>query len=161
MYIRFLAYKTRHRPLFGYTAPSHTPWRDTRFDTHTRMHAVLRVTLAAVIMGWCASLLIDFFDRYAEHRHRYDQYALLAASQLCRDSAERVATSEVNNCATAQRHAEGEALSPLAAAGLETLADLAVCGRQGGRCEPVFGAIAQSSTVVVALTTALGCTAAW
>lgn len=125
------------------------------------MNKILRLVVVAILVGWGASMLADFIERYAEHSHRHNQYILLAASHLCADSAQRVATSDVNNCAAAQRYATGEVLAPAASAALEAMSDLAICGRNGVRCQQVLYAMSQSSFLVVFVATVMGCAAVW
>jgi hypothetical protein len=115
---------------------------------------ILRVLLVLVVMGWTATTLLDFLDKYATHRREHTQHSVLAESPLCTQSGLRLATTDVNNCDRAERYAKGEMLSPTGAAFLEIVSDFAICGRGGARCERVATVFVASSfpvavTVVV------------
>jgi hypothetical protein len=122
-------------------------------------HTVILICLSAILLGWTSSIVSNFHRSYSEELHRHEQYKLLAKSITCTSHTIRMATIDVNNCAMADRYISGEILSPFVAASLEVLADFAICGRNGSRCQHILDVISQSSLCTSFLTTLLAASA--
>ena len=118
-------------------------------------------------LGTMAHLLTSYHARWLQHSEQLAQYQALAASQVCMDAQLRVQSSEVNNCAIAERATRAGALAPSVLALLETLQELSLCSSEQSahglqnRCDLVLKALVDSSVKVLCLAVILLLGLAW
>lgn len=130
----------------------------TRGSSRSR-RSFLTYVCAAATVAFVASLMSEYHIRLVAANEIADEYASLAASDLCSNAAERVASASVNGCAAAF-HAE-MALSPRVIALLQTLQAFSVCGIEGARCMEAMHRIgALSGTLLMLLVVLVAVTAA-
>lgn len=130
---------------------------------------VVRYCMLLTTVGTTAHLLITYHSRWVHHSEQRLQYEALAASPLCLDPSLRLQSSEVNNCATAERAVNGGTLSPAVLALLQTLQELSLCsgetephsGVSKNRCDLVVKALIDSSMKVLILAVLLVVAMLW
>lgn len=103
----------------------------------------------AGVVAFIASLMLEYHRRLVAAEEISSEYAALAASDLCSDSSQRVASASVNGCAAAF-HAK-QALSPPVVALLQTLQTFSLCGIEGVRCVDAMHRINEMSGTLLAL----------
>lgn len=123
-------------------------------------NVVWQLVLWALVLtsiGTFAHLLSSYHSRWLKHTEQLAQYQALANSPLCLDAVARVQTSDVNNCARAERATGSRALTPALLALLETLQQLSLCASEDSnhtvqnRCDLVLRALIDSSAKVLLL----------
>lgn len=133
------------------------------------LNEMLRWCVLLTSVGTTAHLLITYHSRWVQHSEQRAQYVALAASPLCTDPSIRMQSSEVNNCAVAERAVNGGTLSPAVLALLQTLEELSLCsgevdphsGLSKNRCDLVVKALVDSSLKVLILAVLLVIALLW
>ena len=129
----------------------------------------IRWCLLLTTIGTVAHLLITYHSRWVRHSEQRLQYEALAASPLCQNPDLRLQSSDVNNCAAAERAVNGGTLSPSVLALLQTLQELSLCsgdtdtasGETRNRCDLVVKALIDSSAKVLVLAVLLVVALLW
>lgn len=107
---------------------------------------VAGAVFGSLVVTWVASAVTHFHAAYVRLEETRSQYLALAASPLCTDSRQRLASIDVNRCTEALRHTESRTLSPFTLAFLETLQYASLCGpSEEHRCDRLVQNILQSS----------------
>ena len=126
------------------------------------MHACSRlasyVLLATTVAGVAASLQI-FNGFYVRNLELDAQFRALRESSLCNQPSQRIASSDVNGCAAAER-AKNQ-FSPSTLALLQTLQEMSLCGDHGTRCSNFVSGIAGMSFSLLLLATLVLVSGAW
>lgn len=125
------------------------------------MPSTSAICILVLAVGWSASVANTFHKAYSVHAERSEQYRALAASSLCTDDHERIASEMVNRCHEAMRFAEQRTLSPFTLALLETLEGFALCGGEHNRCDTLLRALFDSWFKLCILIVVTACAASW
>lgn len=107
-------------------------------------YAAMATTLAA--MAAAMQLYNSFYVRNVELSL---QYQALRESAVCTNASERMASSDVNGCAAAER--ARSQFSPSTLALLQTLQEMSLCGEGGTRCANLVSGLAGMSISLLAL----------